>query len=151
MHCEPLRICHNYTSKIINPASQWLMTRIFQFQEVGIYITYSLEISCGFRISLPPSTLPSNNGIERCHDLRLRQFLYYTNALLCWCYLQFKLVTLILIYICVCVCVCVCVYIYIYINKRFFSSSCVCVCVYTHTHMLSSDIFGFVIQAKDIT
>jgi hypothetical protein len=133
MHCDPLRICHNYTSKIINPASQWPMIRIFQLQEAGIYITLSVEISCGFRISLPPSTLPSNNIIERWNDLlRLTQFLYYTKALLCLCYLQFKLVTLILIY--VCVCVCIYIYIFFFLLLR-----------------LSSDIFGFVIQAKDIT
>lgn len=123
MLCDPLRICHNCTSKIINPASQWPMIRIFQLQEAGVYITLSLEISCGFRISLAPSTLSSNNIIERWHDLRLTQFLYYTKALLCLCYLQFKLVTLILIYVCLCM--------YIYM---FFFSSWVCVCVCIHAH-----------------
>jgi hypothetical protein len=132
MHRDPFRICHNDTSKIINPASQWPMIKIFQLQEAGIYIAFSLEISCGFRISLAPSTLPSNNVIERWHDLlRLTQFLYYTRALLCLCYLQFKLVTLILIYICVCV------YIHIYVFsplERERERVCVCVSIHTHTH-----------------
>jgi len=41
------------------------MVSIFQLQEAGIYITFSLEICCRFRISLASYKIPSNNVIKR--------------------------------------------------------------------------------------
>jgi hypothetical protein len=132
LRCDPLRFCHNYTSKIINRASQWPLIRIFQLQEVGIYITFSVNISCGFRISLAPSTLPSNKVIERWHDLlRPTQLCIQKH---CCAYVTYNL-SWSPGYCFLCVCI-----FFLLLNV------CMYVCVYA-----VRDIFAFVIQAKDFT